>query len=86
MKHLVIHTYYDTERSEILNRPCWKTEVKSYPSGDDAYKGMKQKFRDYLTDNLDSLISASFSHDCAVLEYADCCKEIWTITKIDGEQ
>lgn len=78
-KYNLVHTWKDMEKTEQMNSPCWRSSVHTYPEWAAAHSAMRSAFLKYANDNAESLITCSFRCDSAYLEYADGCKEIWTI-------
>ena len=79
-EYAVVHTWMDMDKSARFRRPVWRSSVKIYFDENIAYKMMKQEFLKYLEDNKESVCCADFYYNSAYIEYAEGCKEIWSIT------
>lgn len=80
-KATLIHTYLDKYASERNRTSVWKSTLTKFPTWNYARTEMVKWFSKYVADNVDSLVGVSLTGGSASVEYADGCKEIWTLVE-----
>lgn len=80
-KITLIHTYLDKEASERIRTNVWKSKLTEFELWTSARAAMVKEWSRYVADNADSLVAVSLTSGSASVEYADGCKEIWTLVE-----